>query len=216
MVTALRISGLYAITPDWDDDGRLYDAVELALRGGVRILQYRDKCRDGARAMARALQLRQSCDRHGALFIVNDDVSLCEQSGADGVHLGRDDAQVSQARARLGAGRIIGVSCYDDLARARAARRTGADYVAFGSVFASTVKPQAVRAPLALFGQARTELDMPLVAIGGIDLQNAAAVLAAGADALAVISALFEAPDVEDRARGFSKLCSSIHHSQSN
>jgi thiamine-phosphate pyrophosphorylase len=206
MVTAPRISGLYAITPELEDDALLFDRVAQALGGGARVLQYRDKNCAPERALARAVALRRVCHAHGALCIVNDSVDLCEQAQADGVHLGRHDAGLRAARSRLGEGALIGVSCYDDYELARAARDQGADYVAFGSVFASSVKPSAVRAPLSLFTRARAELDIALVAIGGINVENAPEVLAAGADALAVISALFDAPDVRSRAQSFSRM----------
>lgn len=206
MVTARRISGLYAITPEMDDDALYLDRVAQALGGGARVLQYRDKRSAPARALARAVALRELCHAHGAVFIVNDSVDLCEQAQADGVHLGREDAGLRAARRRLGEDALIGVSCYDDYELARAARDQGADYIAFGSVFASSVKPLAVRAPLSLFKRARAELDIAAVAIGGITVENAPQVLAAGADALAVISALFDAPDVRSRAQSLSRM----------
>lgn len=206
MASAQRLSGLYAITPEIEDDQTLLDRVERALLGGARIVQYRDKAAAPHRALARAQALRALCDAHCALLIVNDDVDLAARVRADGVHLGRDDVDMAAARARLGQGVLVGLSCYDDFERARAARDAGADYVAFGSVFASQVKPGAVRAPLDLFHRARRELALPLVAIGGIDLHNAQQVLDAGADAIAVITALFDAPDVTARAREFTRL----------
>lgn len=206
MVTARRISGLYAITPDLRDDELLYQRVADALDGGVRLLQYRDKNPELPARLRRAEALRRLCNRYNALLIVNDDVEVCQRTGADGVHLGRDDADVRSARVRLGSNVLIGVSCYDDFERARDASRQGADYVAFGSVFLSSVKPRAVRASLDLFGRARRELTLPVAAIGGIDLGNARAVLDAGADAIAVISALFDAPDVAARAREFAAV----------
>jgi len=211
MASARRISGLYAVTPELDDDQALLSRVEQALLGGTRIIQYRDKSASAERALRRARALRALCDRHASLLIVNDHVELAAQVGADGVHLGREDADLAAARARLGGRSLIGLSCYDDLGRARAARDAGADYVAFGSVFASGVKPGAVRAPLDLFRRARREMTLPLVAIGGIDVHNAPAVLAAGAHAIAVITALFGAPDVTARAREFSQLFSPDH-----
>jgi thiamine-phosphate pyrophosphorylase len=138
------------------------------------------------------------------LFIVNDSIDIAIASGADGVHLGRDDGDLTAARARL-QGKILGVSCYDSVDAARAAVAAGADYVAFGSVFASPTKPGAVRAPLSLFAKARP-LGVPLVGIGGITLENAPQLIEAGADCLAVISDLFDAPDIAARARAYGKL----------
>jgi thiamine-phosphate pyrophosphorylase len=197
----MRIRGLYAITPEADGGEELRRKVALAIEGGVALLQYRRKAR-GSLGEARALAAL--CRRRGVLFIVNDDVELALACDADGAHLGRDDGALAAARARLGT-RLLGASCYDSLASARGAVAAGADYVAFGSVFASPTKPAAVRAPLALFAQARP-LDVPLVAIGGITLENAPQLVRAGADALAVISDLFDAADIAARARAYGML----------
>jgi thiamine-phosphate pyrophosphorylase len=167
-------------------------------------LQYRDKSADAARRERDARALARACRAQGVPFIVNDDVELAHAAGADGVHLGRDDGAIAAARARL-PGRLVGASCYDRLELAELAVAAGADYVAFGSVFASATKPGAVRAPLELFARARG-LGVPLVAIGGITLHNAPQVLAAGADCLAVISDLFDAPDPAARARQYGRL----------
>jgi thiamine-phosphate pyrophosphorylase len=193
----MRLRGLYAVTPESAD---FLDRLRLALEGGAALVQYRRKRRDVAAAQ-QALDLAR---RHGVPLIVNDDVELALEIGADGAHLGRDDGDLAAARTRL-AGKILGASCYDDSARARAAVRAGADYVAFGSVFASTTKPAAVRAPLELFGEARS-LGVPLCAIGGIRLDNARQAIDAGADLLAVISDLFDARDVRLRAQQYGRL----------
>jgi thiamine-phosphate pyrophosphorylase len=200
------IRGLYAITPPTEDTDRLVRLVAAALVGGAQAVQYRDKSDDRARRRAQAGALRELCRQRGVPFIVNDDVELALEVRADGVHLGRDDPDPSAARARLGAGMLIGVSCYADLARALAAVSAGADYVAFGSVFASRTKPQAVHAPLALFARARARVAVPLVAIGGITPANASEVLSAGADSLAVSSALFDAPDARAAAELFTMV----------
>jgi thiamine-phosphate pyrophosphorylase len=194
-----RLRGLYAITgPDLSQ-------VERALGSrALCALQYRDKSADSERREREARLLLRQCRAHGVPFIVNDDVALALAVDADGVHLGRDDAEVAAARVRL-PGRLVGASCYDRLELAERAVAAGADYVAFGSVFASPTKPGAVRAPLALFAKARA-LGVPMVAIGGITLQNAPQALAAGADCLAVISDLFDAPDVAARAQQYGRL----------
>jgi thiamine-phosphate pyrophosphorylase len=154
----------------------------------------------------RAKRLRQLCHRYQVPFIINDDPQLASEVKADGVHLGREDASVETARALLGISAIIGVSCYDELARARDAQAEGADYVAFGSVFASSVKQGAVHASLDLIRQAREEIRIPIAAVGGIDLGNALQVIRAGAHAIAVITALFSAPDVRGQASAFANL----------
>jgi len=203
----MKLRGLYAITPDLADRGRLLDLAGQALEGGIAALQYRCKTLPSPERLAQATALAALCRAKGVMFIVNDDPGIAIAAGADGVHLGRDDGDPAQARARLGA-KLLGVSCYDSLEAARAAVAAGADYVAFGSVFSSPTKPAALRAPLALFAAAKP-LGVPLVAIGGITLEKAPQLIAAGADALAVISDLFEAPDVAARARAYGKLFAS-------
>jgi thiamine-phosphate pyrophosphorylase len=193
----MKLRGLYAITPEAGDVER---KVQLALEGGVAALQYRSKTRNPAQAAA-IVRLARDYD---VPVIINDDVELALELGAAGAHLGRDDGDLRAARRRLGA-RILGASCYNQLERARAAVQAGADYVAFGSVFASPSKPAAVRAPLSLFGEAKA-LGVPLAAIGGITLDNAPQLIAAGADLLAVITDLFDAPDIRARARSYGKL----------
>jgi len=199
------VKGLYAVTPDLADTAQLVAKVEIVLATGVRWLQYRNKSADDATRHRQAEVLRDLCWRHDAMLIINDDVALAAALGADGVHVGVDDAAIALARAQLGPGKIVGASCYDDLARAHAAAAQGADYVAFGSFFPSSVKPGAVRAPLALLPAART-LGLPVVAIGGITLSNAEQLIKAGADAVAVISALFAAPDIATATRHFCQL----------
>lgn len=179
--------------------------VEECLEGGARLVQYRAKLTRGDAALEQALALARSCRRAGAVFIVNDSVELARACGADGVHLGREDAAIESARAAL-PDAIIGVSCYADPARAREAARRGADYVAIGSMFASPSKPEATRASLADLAEARRACGLPVAAIGGITPGNGAEVLAAGADMLAVISALFDAADVRAAARAFAPL----------
>jgi len=200
----VKLRGLYAITPENADGTKVLDQVYAALDGGICALQYRSKEASFFLQLGQAKAFAELCHTRGVPFIVNDNVDIAIASGADGVHLGRDDGDLAAARSKL-KGRILGVSCYDSLAAARAAVAAGADYVAFGSVFPSPTKPAAVRAPLTLFGDARP-LGVPLVAIGGITLENAPQLLRAGADCLAVISDLFDAPDIAERARSYGKL----------
>jgi thiamine-phosphate pyrophosphorylase len=191
----VKLRGLYAITPEAPE---LLEKVRRALEGGVALLQYRRKQRD----IREATEIVALARRYQVPVIVNDDVELALELGAGGAHLGREDGELGAARRRL-ARRILGASCYDDLELARNAIRAGADYVAFGSVFASPTKPAAVRAPLALFGE---NLGVPVCAIGGITLHNAPQVIEAGADLIAVISDLFDAPDITQRAAQYRKL----------
>jgi thiamine-phosphate pyrophosphorylase len=202
-----RLRGLYVITPtDLATRAGLLSAVEQTLRGGARIVQYRDKSGDPVRRLDRASALRTLCRRFDVPLIVNDDPGLAARVRADGVHLGREDADPAAARAALGPHALVGVSCYDDYARAVRARAAGADYVAFGSFHPSPTKPQAVRADPRLLRRARRELGLPVVAIGGITPENGRALIDAGADMLAVISAVFDQPDIAAAARAFASL----------
>ena len=194
--------GLYAITPDIADTRALAAKVEQALKAGVAMLQYRNKIISKDKRLLQARELAPLARGYGVPFIINDDVEIALAVGANGVHLGKDDGDLAAARARL-PGRILGASCYNALAQAEAAVRAGAGYVAFGSVFPSPTKPDAVRAPLSLF---RSELGVPLCAIGGITLNNAPELIAAGADLLAVISDVFDAPDIALRVSQYRKL----------
>ena len=201
MASERDLHGLYAIadtgvlTPD-----RFETALDQALQGGARIVQYRDKTDERERRAEQAATLVGLCRHHGAVAVINDDVELALASGADGVHVGRDDTEPAAVRDLLGPGRLLGVSCYNDLARALDAIACGADYVAFGSVYPSATKPEAVHAPLSLIEHARHQLELPLCAIGGITADNAAEVFAAGADMVAVLRDLFCSDDVRARA----------------
>lgn len=189
----MRIAGLYAVTPDVDATAVLVAKVTAAIAGGATMVQYRHKSAGASLRLEQARALASAC-RGRALFIVNDDASLAHAVAADGVHVGEDDGAVAAARAIVGSGRIVGVSCYNELARAARMAAEGADYLAFGSFHASTVKPLARRAAPSLLQDARV-FGLPLVAIGGITAGNAAALVHAGADAVAVISDLFDHDD---------------------
>jgi len=202
-----RVAGLYAIADaQYLDDARLLPAVSDAIAGGARVIQYRDKSHDAPTRLTQANKIAALCRQHGVLFLINDDVALAKASGADGVHLGRDDIPLARARAALGAGAIIGVSCYNELARALKAESEGADYVAFGRFFPSRTKPQAVQADSSLLQEARKKLHIPIVAIGGITPENGASLLAAGADALAVIEGVFANKDIRTAASRYVQL----------
>lgn len=210
---ALLPPGLYAITPDWNEwaagEADLLARTEAILAGGCHWLQYRDKTAMPAQQIERATALKILCQRYQAHLIINDNVALARQVGADGVHLGVEDGDLAAARATLGPMAIIGATCYQSLARAEAAMAAGASYVAFGAVYPSPTKPAALQAGFSLFRHARAS-GIPACAIGGITLQNAAPVVAAGAHWLAVISDLY-APDadlasVTARALAFRKF----------
>lgn len=199
----LPAAGLYVVTDGPRPD--LFAAADAALRGGAVLLQYRDKTPDTPRREAEARMLARLCADAGALFVINDDIALARACGARAVHLGADDADIATARRVLGADAVIGVSCYDDLERARRLAEAGADYLAFGAFFSSPTKPGARRADPALLRESAV-LGLPRVAIGGITADNAAPLVAAGADYLAVISAVFGQADACSAARRFAPL----------
>ncbi|MDD4966735.1 thiamine phosphate synthase [Halothiobacillus sp.] len=202
-----RLYGLYVITDtvQFKRDA-LVRVVAEAIAGGARIVQYRDKSDDSERRLAEASALRTLTLEHEVLFLINDDLDLAEAVAADGVHLGREDGAIEAARARLGAEAIIGASCYNSLELAGDAVQAGADYVAFGAFFPSRTKPDAAVASMALLIEAKQKLNVPICAIGGITKDSAPELISAGADMLAVISAVFSATDIKAAARDFSTL----------
>lgn len=201
-----ELRGLYAITPEHEDGARLLRDVEAALVGGCRIVQYRDKTSAMPERVARARALRELTRRHAAKLLINDDLALTVLVEADGVHLGKDDGNLMAARAMLGPNRILGASCYADFAAAQAAAAAGVDYVAFGAVYPSPTKPNAPLAGSDLFFAPNFRLTVATCAIGGITLENAPPLIAAGADLLAVITDLFSAPDIAARAAAYQRL----------
>lgn len=200
------IRGLYLVTPDCDDTEHLCAQVTLAIQGGAACVQYRHKTANDALRHEQASALLQVCRQNRVPLLINDHVSLVAALDADGVHVGQHDAAVTQARVHLGKEKIIGTSCYNQLALAQQAQADGADYAAFGACYPSSTKPHAPRASAALFIQARQSLSIPLVGIGGITLDNAAPLVAAGADALAVISDIFQATDIRQRCQQYQAL----------
>jgi thiamine-phosphate pyrophosphorylase len=207
MTSERRVRGLYAIADTrYLTPARIVAAVTEAIDGGATMIQFRDKTSDTEPRRRMAGALAELCRQRGVLFLINDDVALAQAVGADGVHLGREDTALADARRALGPNAVIGVSCYDELDRAREAARAGADYVAFGAFFPSPTKPQAVRASLELLRAARAELRVPIVAIGGITPENGAALVAAGAGALAVITGVFADDDIRAAARRYARL----------
>jgi len=199
--------GLYAITdPALTPGPRLLRSVAAAISGGAVMVQYRHKAAPPVERRREAEALLELCRTRGVPMIVNDDVPLAAAVGADGAHIGKDDMPVGEARNMLGRHAIIGVSCYNSLQAACAAAEAGADYVAFGSFYPSTVKPQAVRAELELLQQAHARLSLPIAAIGGITPENGARLVAAGADLLAVITGVFGEPDIDAAARRYAAL----------
>lgn len=198
--------GLYLVTPDCRDTGELLAHLQDALGGHPAIVQYRNKLASEEAKREQAAAAAALAHAAGALFIVNDSVELALDVGADGVHIGKDDGDIAAVRSALGGNRILGVSCYNEWARAEQAVAAGADYVAFGAMFSSSVKPDAVQAPIDLVRRAKAELAVPVCCIGGITLDNAPQLVEAGADLLAVISDVFKAPDPAARAATIQAL----------
>jgi len=201
-----RISGLYAITPDTDDTAALLEKVEAALSGGARLLQYRNKTASAALRLTQGRALLALCWKFQAPLIINDHLDLALALDAPGLHVGGEDGSASEARRQLGPDKILGVSCYGRLDNAHHAVEAGATYVAFGGFYLSQVKPGNARNPVSLLSEAKRALKVPVVAIGGITVANAPALIDAGADSIAIISALFTEPDIRGAARNFSNL----------
>lgn len=212
-----RIQGLYGITPEWDDTDALILAVHHAAEHGMQVLQLRRKTCSYAHRRLQALALAEQCRAQNVTFLVNDDWRLALEAGADGAHLGRDDGDLHQARQTAGPDFLLGASCYNQLAYVQQALAAGADHVALGALFPSPTKPEAAHASLDCVADVRRWLDqegnrmqqrIPLVTIGGITPDNAAQARLAGADAVAVISALFSHPDVGAQARRYVQALS--------
>lgn len=201
-----RLRGLYAITPDVVDTARLVAIVGEAIAGGAVLVQYRNKTADPTLALDQARALRALTRTARVPLIINDALELALAVDADGLHLGGSDGDLAAARAQLGGDRLLGASCYGEIERAQVAIAQGADHVAFGSMFDSGTKPGARRASLDLVAAARRSLAVPICAIGGITADNARSVIDAGADLLAVISAVFDAPDVRAGAQRIADL----------
>jgi thiamine-phosphate pyrophosphorylase len=201
-----NLSGLYVLTDNrLTPDEQLIESVEQALCGGAWIVQYRDKQSSAEIRLEQARALNRLCREYDALLIINDDVELAAQSGAQGVHLGRDDAALAAARDYLGKQYLIGASCYNQIALAEAAIQSGADYVAYGRFYTSSTKPEAAQADIPLLQQSRA-LGVPVCAIGGITQENAATLIEAGADMIAVVAGVFDQPDITEAATRLSSL----------
>ena len=203
-----HLTGLYAITPDLGDSAELLRKVEAALEGGARALQYRNKAADPALRLEQARGLAQLCRAYRVPLIINDHLDLALEVDAEGLHIGAEDGSIAEARRQLGPDRILGVTCYRKIENALEAARLNASYVAFGGFFPSSVKGGSGGAPMSILAEAKRRTGLPVVAIGGITVENTPQLIAAGADSVAVITALFGAPDVRAAARRFGALFS--------
>ena len=200
------IKGLYAITPDSADLNTLIQKTQWAIEGGAFMVQYRSKILNRDVKMHQCAAILRLCREYEIPCIVNDDVDMCRILEADGVHLGEKDDNIAEVRHILGEDAIIGSSCYDQLNRAKSAQKEGASYVAFGAMFPTSTKPNAPRATLALLKEAKREIQIPIVAIGGITVNNAHDVIKTGIDAIAVITGLYEAKSIKETAKTFVKM----------
>ena len=201
-----QLTGLYAVTPDMEDTPELLSKVEAALAGGARVLQYRNKAASPALRLVQGRALLALCRRYQVSLIINDHLDLALALDAAGLHVGGGDGSPADARKQLGPDKILGVSCYGRLDSALVAAAAGATYAAFGGFFPSTVKPGSARNPIGLLREAKNRLSIPVVAIGGITVENAPQLIDAGADSVAVISALFAASDIKLAAQSFNAL----------
>lgn len=200
------MKGLYLVTPDWDDTQKLLQATEAGLRGGAALVQYRHKTASPQLRREQAAALQALCREHGRPFIINDHVELCIELDADGIHVGGTDATVAQVRAAVGPGKIVGASCYGTLQLARDAHAAGASYVAFGGFYPSRVKKYDMKTPPEIVSQAKADIPLPNVVIGGMTRENCTPLVALGADMVAVISSVYMTDDPESAARGFAVL----------
>lgn len=206
MRDSFTIKGLYAITPDSADLKTLIQKTQLAIEGGAIMVQYRSKIQDSDVKMQQCAAILRLCREYEIPCIVNDDVEMCRILRADGVHLGEKDDNIRDVRRTLGEAAIIGSSCYDQLNRAKSAQKDGASYVAFGAMFETPTKPSAPRATLELLREAKREIQIPIVAIGGINVNNAQDVIKTGVDAIAVINSLYESKTIKETAEAFTKM----------
>lgn len=205
-MTQPAIEGLYAITPDIGDTATLISMIQQSLAGGARLIQYRNKTASAALRLEQAHSLAGLCRQFHVPLIINDHLDLAIEINADGVHLGREDATIIEARRKLGDKKIVGTSCYNRLEHALEAEREGADYVAFGAFFASATKPRAVAASTDLLRHARKILRGPIIAIGGVTPSTAVELIQAGADAVAVSNGLFRVPNIQCAAERLASL----------
>ncbi|MGJ7915974.1 thiamine phosphate synthase [Massilia sp. LXY-6] len=200
------MKGLYLVTPDWTDTGRLLDVTQQALDAGAALVQYRNKTANEALRQEQAAALLALCRRRNTPLVINDHVALCLQLDADGVHVGGTDEGVAALRAALGPDRIVGASCYGRFELAQAAQDAGASYVAFGGFYPSKVKVYEVSTPPDIVARAKAALRVPVVAIGGMTAENARPLVGLGADMVAAISSVYLADEPYAAAREFAGL----------
>lgn len=203
---AKHLRGLYIVTPDWDDTGALIEATDLALQQGATLVQYRHKTACEALRQEQGAALLALCRGHGVPLVINDHVALCLALDADGIHVGGTDASIAEVRRQVGPDKIVGASCYGTLELAHAAWRDGASYVAFGGFYPSRVKKYDFRTAPEIIAQSKREIDLPVVVIGGITLDNAAPLVAQGADMVAVISSVYLVPPAQRKTRELAAL----------
>ena len=202
----MNMQGLYLVTPNWEDTARMVRITETALHAGAAMVQYRNKDAHARLRREQGAALLALCRRYSRPFVINDHLDLCLTLGADGVHVGGTDLSVRAVRAALGPDKIVGASCYGELDLARAAERDGASYAAFGGFYPSLVKQYSFVTAPAIVREARAELALPIVVIGGMTPDNAAPLVARGAHMVAAISSIYNVEDAESAVRAFDQL----------
>lgn len=202
----MNMQGLYLVTPNWEDTARMVRITETALHAGAAMVQYRNKDAHARLRREQGAALLTLCRRYGRPLVINDHLDLCLTLGADGVHVGGTDLSVRAVRAALGPDKIVGASCYGELDLARAAERDGASYAAFGGFYPSLVKQYSFVTAPAIVREARAELALPIVVIGGMTPDNAAPLVARGAHMVAAISSIYNVEDTESAVRAFDQL----------
>lgn len=202
----MNMKGLYIVTPDWDDTSKMVAATEAALKGGVALVQYRHKTASPELRKEQASQLLALCRKYDRPLVINDFVELCLEIGADGIHVGGTDAPVAEVRRAIGAGKIVGASCYGSLELAHKAHEAGASYVAFGGFYPSRVKKYEVSTPVDIITRAKQQLPVPVVVIGGMTQENSVPLIKAGSDMVAAISSVYMTDDPQAAAKGFVDL----------
>lgn len=204
MKPQLKLPGIYAISPEQENTAILIEQISAAIKGGVRLVQYRDKHLTSSKRIEQAKSLRKLCSENNTLLLINDDIELAKICQTDGVHLGQGDSSLIKAREYLGPDAIIGITCHDSLELAQKAANQGADYVSFGCFFPSKTKPNAKPADLSILKQAKEQFHIPIVAIGGITQENAGLLIDSGADLLALCAGLFSCVDICHKVREIS------------
>ncbi len=206
------MQGIYAITPDEDNDDLLLNKIIIAIKGGIRIIQYRHSTATHDVCLRQALSIATICKAHHVMLLINNHIDIAKTCSASGVHLGINDTPITTARAQLGNDAIIGATCYNSLERAKVAQKSGANYIAIGAIFPSPTKPNAPQCSLEKLRTIKQKINLPLIAIGGINFENAQSVLATGVDCIAMVSGLFDTQDITANCQKLTQILKKSPH----